>query len=78
MSVWAAIVLVVLIVVVARAYHVRRGNGLADEERSALEQERDEARREREALKKRLEVLERIATDPARRTADEIEKLRDE
>ncbi len=28
-------------------------------------------------LEERLAVLERIATDPARRTAEEIEKLRD-
>ena len=29
-------------------------------------------------LQERLQVLERIATDPATRTADEIEKLRDQ
>lgn len=28
-------------------------------------------------LRERVKVLERIATDPARRTADEIENLRD-
>ncbi len=28
-------------------------------------------------LRERVKVLEKIATDPARRTADEIEKLRD-
>ena len=39
---------------------------------------RDEARREREELRERVQVLERIATDPARRTAEEIDKLRDE
>ena len=38
----------------------------------------DEQRRLREIdeLHERLAVLERIATDPARRTADEIERLR--
>ena len=29
-------------------------------------------------LRERVKVLEQIATDPARRTAEEIEKLRDE
>ena len=29
-------------------------------------------------LRERVKVLERIATDPARRTAEEIDKLRDE
>ena len=29
-------------------------------------------------LRERVKVLERIATDPSRRTAEEIEKLRDE
>ena len=31
-----------------------------------------------EQLRERVKVLERIATDPARRTAEEIEKLRDD
>ena len=40
--------------------------------------EADKAHREREVaeLHERLAVLERIATDPATRTASEIEKLR--
>lgn len=42
-----------------------------DEEKRLLEQEVSE-------LRERVKVLERIATDPARRTAEEIEKLRDE
>lgn len=38
----------------------------------------EELQREVEELRERVKVLERIATDPARRTAEEIEKLRDE
>lgn len=37
-----------------------------------------ELQHEVEELRERVKVLERIATDPARRTAEEIEKLRDE
>ena len=42
-----------------------------------LESERDAARSELEDLRERVKVLERIATDPSRRTAEEIENLRD-
>ena len=43
-----------------------------------VREERDEARAELADLRERVKVLERIATDPSRRTAEEIEKLRDE
>ncbi|RJY08087.1 hypothetical protein [Aurantiacibacter aquimixticola] len=36
-----------------------------------------ELQNEVEQLRERVKVLERIATDPSRRTAEEIEKLRD-
>lgn len=37
-----------------------------------------ELEREVQQLRERVKVLERIATDPSRRTAEEIEKLRDD
>ena len=77
MTIVAAILLVAMVGLLVLAFNGRSA-GLADAEREALERERDEARADREEMRKRLEVLERIATDPARRTADEIEKLRDE
>ncbi len=49
-----------------------RGDPIASTRREAELQE------EVEQLRERVKVLERIATDPARRTAEEIEKLRDE
>lgn len=82
MGFWTAVVLMVLITSIAGVFTSRgkRGGGqeLANEERLALEQQRDDARKELSELKERVQVLERIAVDPARRTAEEIEKLRDE
>ncbi|KEO89014.1 hypothetical protein EH31_13285 [Erythrobacter longus] len=42
----------------------------------ALTEENGELRETVSLMQDRLAVLEQIATDPARRTADEIEKLR--
>ena len=53
-----------------------QGERQRDRERE-LETERDEARSELSDLRERVKVLERIATDPSRRTAEEIENLRD-
>lgn len=82
MSFWTAIVCIVLITAIAGVMRSRKEGGedqhLADGERRALETERDEAKQELDQLKERVKVLERIATDPARRTAEEIEKLRDD
>ena len=78
MSFWSAIVLIVLITAVA-GYFRSRSNGQdrlpENEATSARERELES---EVEQLRERVKVLERIATDPARRTAEEIEKLRDE
>lgn len=49
--------------------------GRSDRE-MALTEENDELRETVGLMQDRLAVLEQIATDPARRTADEIEKLR--
>lgn len=78
MSMWSAIVLIVLIVALGQYLRQRseRAGHLPDRhERSPREAELE---REIEQLRERVKVLERIATDPARRTAEEIEKLRDE
>ena len=76
MSFWSAVVLIVLIVAVAKYYQGRDSGRMIDtEDRSERERELEQ---EVEALRDRVKVLERIATDPSRRTAEEIEKLRDE
>lgn len=78
-----AVVLIVMIVAAAKVMNARHRarHGIIVDERgneSQLRQERDEAQEELAQLKERVKVLERIATDPARRTAEEIEKLRDD
>jgi len=50
-------------------------HGKTDRE-AALSEENGELRETVSLMQDRLAVLEQIATDPARRTADEIEKLR--
>lgn len=47
-----------------------------DPERAALASENTELKETVSLMQDRIAVLEQIATDPARRTADEIEKLR--
>jgi cell division protein FtsB len=60
--------------------HVSGGPPAADEvgarENGRLAQENDVLRRTVSRLEDRMAVLERIATDPAERTAREIESLR--
>ena len=53
----------------------RKGR-LAEADAPALRQENEELKRDVQRLEERLRVLERIATDPAERTAREIEALR--
>jgi|GEM_PF-2134503 len=50
-------------------------HGRSDRE-AVLSDENNELRETVSLMQDRLAVLEQIATDPARRTADEIEKLR--
>ncbi|ABC62762.1 hypothetical protein [Erythrobacter litoralis] len=83
MSMWTGIVLIVLIASVAqilRARYRARSGIIADKQGNETYVGRDDGEKDREIaeLRERVKVLERIATDPARRTADEIEKLRDE
>ncbi|MEM6474936.1 MAG: hypothetical protein AAF687_02085 [Pseudomonadota bacterium] len=49
--------------------------GRSDKE-AQLSHDKEELKETVEMLQDRIAVLETIATDPARRTADEIEKLR--
>ena len=80
---WAALVLglallCLTVLLMQRAENrkeVRHGSN-PNRERE-LETERDAARTELADLRERVKTLEKIATDPARRTAEEIEKLRD-
>ncbi len=83
MSFGTALVLVVLILALT-AYAMQRAEnrkelreGKGSGREHELEAERDAARSELSDLRERVKVLEKIATDPARRTADEIEQLRD-
>ena len=84
MSFWTVILLIVIVAcitgVVIQRYEVmgRSGRVQSDEDRRALEDERNASREEIRELRERVRTLERIATDPSRRTAEEIEKLRDD
>ena len=84
MNLWTMIVLIVamsmLTAIITERYKTMRKTGgrEAEDERRMLRDDRDAARAELEELRDRVKVLERIATDPSRRTADEIEKLRDD
>lgn len=62
-----------------RSRHERRHGGSPDAERtiSLLTSENDKLTGQVSRLEERIAVLERIATDPAERTAREIEALRD-
>ncbi|WP_251567060.1 hypothetical protein [Erythrobacter sp. 3-20A1M] len=69
-----------LTAIITERYKTMRKTGgrEAEDERRMLRDDRDAARAELDELRDRVKVLERIATDPSRRTADEIEKLRDD
>jgi hypothetical protein len=75
---WSAIVLIVLIAAVASYLNRHRPDSDALQDHEGPSQREAELEHEVEQLRERVKVLERIATDPARRTAEEIEKLRDE
>ena len=85
MSGWAIVAIVAIVMgSLVKIYNARRDErmGVTRDHRGEpveqLRQERDEAQAELADLRERVKVLERIATDPSRRTAEEIEKLRDE
>ena len=80
MSSWARVAVVAIIVWgCVQFYKMRYGNP-RDSEGNEIRREQLDPDKERELkeLRERVQVLEKIATDPARRTAEEIEKLRDE
>ena len=56
-----------------KMFELKQEQGANDER---LEQENTELRETVSLMQDRIAVLEQIAVDPARRTADEIEKLR--
>lgn len=56
--------------------HAAGGNAADSGENARLAQENEMLRRNVGRLEERMAVLERIATDPAERTAREIESLR--
>jgi hypothetical protein len=70
--------------VIVKTLHIRHGRRAAGreaapgeaEETLRLARENEELRQVIGRLEERLQVLERIATDPAERTAREIEMLR--
>jgi type VI protein secretion system component VasK len=83
MSVWTMIFLIVIVAVIYHAW-VRNSDmkaGITRDDKGRIHRlsvpERTELEAEVQELRERVKVLERIATDPSRRTADEIEKLRD-
>lgn len=53
-----------------------RKDGAADQGAKALAAENEQLKATVERLEERLKVLERIATDPAKRLADDIDNLR--
>ena len=80
MSGWAIVAIVAIVMSALVKIFGRSDNQNRVEttrEATQLRDERDEARAELADLRERVKVLERIATDPARPTADEIEALRD-
>ncbi|MGB3795278.1 MAG: hypothetical protein WA957_03135 [Alteraurantiacibacter sp.] len=78
MSFWTAVVLIVLIGAIVKYMQSRNSERDLPDHREDTSQREAELQSEVEQLRDRVKVLERIATDPARRTAEEIEKLRDD
>ncbi|WP_435418031.1 hypothetical protein WAB17_00195 [Parerythrobacter aurantius] len=78
-----AVVIIVMVVCAAKVLNARyrARNGIIEDmhgNQSFGQQASAEKDRELAELRERVKVLEAIATDPARRTAEEIERLRDE
>lgn len=78
-----AVVIIVLMVCAAKVLNARyrARHGIIEDShgnQSFVSHESGDKDRELEELRERIKVLEAIATDPARRTAEEIEKLRDQ
>jgi hypothetical protein len=76
MSVYTMVVLIVLIVTAGRIYAARQKAGLRQplSGQDSVDKRRLEAEVTR--LNERIAVLERLATDPSKRLADEIDSLK--
>ncbi len=75
MSVFTMVTLIVLIVTIGRVYEARQKAKLrAPSNGDNIENRRLEAEVTR--LNERIAVLERLATDPAKRLSDEIDQLK--
>jgi hypothetical protein len=57
-------------------HRAKTQEGASNREVERLTHEKEQMQERMEMMEDRLAVLETIATDPARRTAEEIEKLR--
>ncbi len=76
MSFWTAIFLIVLVATLGRAYSARQRT-LRRDKVAPDSGEAARLRAEVTRLNDRIKVLERLATDPAKRLSDEIDALKD-
>jgi hypothetical protein len=81
MNPFEMVVMIVFIVVVGKVALGRRASsqvrGLSGRMDAAPDAEMHKLRSEFELLSRRVQTLEKLATDPAARLADDIERLRD-
>lgn len=76
MSVYTMVVFIVLIVTIGRIYQSRQKLALKNPPPVADTAETRRLQSEVSRLNERIQVLERLATDPAKRLSDEIESLK--
>lgn len=76
MSVFTMVVLIVFIVTLGRIYETRQKARLRQPMTEADNGESRRLQAEVARLNERIAVLERLATDPSKRLADEIESLK--
>jgi hypothetical protein len=81
MNPFEMVVAIIFIVMVGRVLSGRRGNtglrGFRGQVDPAQQSELLKLRSEFDGLSRRVQTLEKLATDPAARLADDIERLRD-
>lgn len=79
MNVFTMVVMIVLIVTVGRVLRERYRalHRLTDGRDASADAENHKLHAEVTRLNERIRVLERLATDPAKRLSDEIESLKD-
>ncbi len=76
MSVYTMVVVIVLIVTIGRIYQSRQKIALKSPPPAGDTPETRRLQSEVARLNERIQVLERLATDPAKRLSDEIEGLK--